>query len=318
MGNSCELSRYRRIEDHRHFRLKPTHKALIIWHVLAVWYYFNIAVCESTSVVDKFQLVDLTHVFDNTTLYWVTEPSLVLNVTYNGTLPDKNIWYQKDQIYGATHGGTHMDAPCHFAKGRWCVSDIPLERLVVPAVVVDVSQEVNSDSHLTKDLLLAWEDIHGQIPDNSLLLVYTGWSKYWPDRLNYTGTEEKNISALKFPSIKAEAAEWLVAKRKVVGVGIDTMSVDIPNERPSTHVALMTNNIYGLENVNNLDQLPPTGAMVYVMPMKLKSASGAPCRLLAQIPNGMFNGGNFNGLPGMSIYLIIFIATSYYYRFSNR
>ncbi|GIY54756.1 uncharacterized protein CEXT_564081, partial [Caerostris extrusa] len=194
--------------------------------------------------------------------------------------------YQKDEFSAATHGGTHLDAPCHFAKGRWCVSDIPLPHLVVPAAVVDISSQVdgNPDVHLTTDHLLEWEEQHGQIRDGSLLLVYTGWSMYWPNPLNYTGTDVRDKNQLKFPSITGDAAKWLVSNRKIVGVGLDTMSIDIPNGTyPDTHVTLMKKNIYGLENVNNLHLLPATGATVYVMPMKLKGASGAPCRIFAQL-----------------------------------
>lgn len=90
---------------------------------------------------------------------------------------------------------------------------------------------------------------------------------------------------LRFPSIEKEVAEWLVEKRKVVGVGIDTMSLDVPNRRPNVHITLMERNIYGLENLENLHLLPATGAVVYVMPMKLRYASGAPCRVVAQVGN---------------------------------
>jgi len=246
----------------------------------------------------------------------VTEPSLVLNVTYNGTIPGGDIWYQKDEMSAATHGGTHIDAPCHFAKGRWCVSDIPIERLVVPAAVVDISRQVdgNPDVHLTTDMLMEWENKHGQIPEGILLLIYTGWSQFWPDRLKYSGTVERgNASLLQFPSITTQVAEWLVAHRSVVGVGIDTMSVDIPNSTLQTHVTLMENNIYGLENVNNLQKLPPTGSMVYVMPMKLKGASGAPCRLVAQISDSIMSGvSESNSCTHVMLLIAVVLATFVY------
>ncbi|GFR22122.1 uncharacterized protein TNCT_131591 [Trichonephila clavata] len=287
--------------------LKSTHKSIILWHVLVVAYVlFN----SFTDGESNFNFVDLSHVFDNTTIYWVTEPALKLNVTYNGTLPGKTYWYQKDVFSAATHGGTHLDAPCHFAKGRWCVSDIPLNHLIVPAAVIDISKEVdgNSDVHLTSDHLLHWEKEHGQIQDGSLVLIYTGWSKYWPDPLSYSGTEEKDASQLRFPSIEGEAAKWLVENRKIVGIGLDTMSLDIPNGTfPNTHVTLMEKNIYGLENVNNLDLLPPTGATVFVMPMKLKLASGAPCRVVAQLRGATTSDGVSYSLFGSSFVFIMAI-----------
>ncbi|GFT46385.1 uncharacterized protein NPIL_121111, partial [Nephila pilipes] len=283
--------------------LKPTHKSIIIWHVLVAAYVLLSSFTKGDSNAQNFNFVDLSHVFDNTTIYWVTEPPLKLNVTYNGTLPGKTYWYQKDVFSAATHGGTHLDAPCHFAKGRWCVSDIPLDHLVVPAAVIDISKEVSGDPdvHLTSDHLLDWEKKHGQIRDGSLVLVYTGWSKFWPDPLTYSGTEEREKSQLRFPSIEGEAAKWLVEHRKIVGVGLDTMSLDIPNGTfPNTHVTLMEKNIYGIENVNNLDMLPPTGATVFVMPMKLKWASGAPCRVVAQLPAGSASGATSYTMLGSS------------------
>ncbi|KFM72704.1 hypothetical protein X975_16815, partial [Stegodyphus mimosarum] len=283
---------YPQQQPRRRRKLNATHKSLIIWHAIAACYYLCSSFCTAEMARGNFELVDLSHVFDNTTIYWVTEKPLFLNVTFNGTVPGKGYWYQKDEIYAATHGGTHLDAPCHFAVGRWCVSDIPLKRLVVPAVVIDISHYVKEDPdiHLTKDHLIEWESKYGEIPDESLLFVKTGWSRYWPDPATYTGTTERNASLLKFPSIKPEAAKWLTENRKIVGVGIDSMSMDVPNQGVQTHITLNEKNIYGLENVNNLDALPPKGATAYVMPMKLKAASGAPCRIVAQIPHDLSNG----------------------------
>lgn len=203
-----------------------------------------------------------------------------------------------------------------------------MHHLVVPAVVIDISDYVqdNPDRHLTLEQVLQWEKDHGPIPDGSLLLVRTGWARFWSDRIKYSGIDGRDekkekggmvdlsdepkdgtsgrlsdgtkdgmidlsdsmkstdaTTKLRFPSIEKEVAEWLVEKRKVVGVGIDTMSVDVPNRRPSVHVTLMEKNIYGLENLENLHLLPATGTVVYVMPMKLRYASGAPCRVVAQV-----------------------------------
>ncbi|KAF8789143.1 Isatin hydrolase like protein [Argiope bruennichi] len=291
--------------------MKPAHKSFLIWHVLVAGYFLFNAFTKGDQIVHDLNIIDLSHVFDNTTIYWVTEPTLKLNVTYNGTIPEKNYWYQKEEISAATHGGTHLDAPCHFARGQWCVSDIPLTHLVVPAVVVDISAEVdgNPDVHLSSNHLIEWEKIHGHIPDRSLLLIYTGWSRFWPHPLNYTGTEERDKSQLKFPSIQPEAASWLVANRKIVGIGLDSMSVDIPNSSfPGTHVTLMEKNIYALENVNNLQLMPPTGATVFVMPMKLKGASGAPCRIFAQLPGSMTSGGSGYITFGSSFALVLAVV----------
>lgn len=185
-----------------------------------------------------------------------------------------------------------MDSPCHFALGRWCIADIPLENLVVPAVIVDISNYVadNPNNDLSLGHMTEWENEHGPIPDKSLLLIRTGWSKFWPDPLSYTGTTERKAELLKFPSIKPEVATWLVENRNIVGIGIDVMSIDKPIGMKEVHRTLMDKNIYGLENVNMPEALPATGIKAYVMPMKLKDASGAPCRIFIEVPEGMTNG----------------------------
>lgn len=272
------------LEPQRRRTMKPTHTSLIAWHVIAICYYLYTSVFCNGQSIGTSTLRDLTHTFDDNTIYWVTAKRLNFTVTYNGTFPGQDYWVQVDEIAAPTHGGTHMDAPCHFALGKWCISDIPLERLVVPAVVVDISRivEDNPTVHLSSEHLVQWERLNGRIPDGVVLLIRTGWSRFWPDPLKYSGTLEKNDTLLKFPSIRPDAAKWLLANRNIVGIGIDTMSVDIPGQTPETHVMLYDKNIYGLENVNLIDPLPPKGIRLYVMPMKLKGASGAPCRIFAE------------------------------------
>lgn len=277
--------------------LKPAFKGFLLWHIFAAFCLFTNHLCSGNSASGE-ALIDLSHVFDNTTIYWATAKPLSMNVVFNGTT-EKGYWYQAEEISAATHGGTHMDAPCHFAKGRWCIADIPLNHMIVQAVVIDISNHVKGDPsvHLTAKHLTSWEEDHGKIPKGSLLLVRTGWSEYWPDPATYTGTTERNVSLLRFPSMTAEAAQWIVDNRDVVGVGIDTMSVDRPGSPlPRSHQILMEKNIYALENVNNLQLLPPTGATAYVLPMKLKDASGAPCRIVASLPNHQHNSASNGGL----------------------
>lgn len=203
-----------------------------------------------------------------------------------------------------------MDSPCHFALGRWCIADIPLENLVVPAVVIDISNYVadNPNNHLSLGHMTEWENEHGPIPDKSLLLIRTGWSRFWPDPLSYSGTTERKAELLKFPSIMPEVATWLVENRNIVGIGIDVMSIDKPVGMKEVHRTLMDKNIYGLENVNMPEALPATGVKAYVMPMKLKDASGAPCRIFIEVPEGMTNGNvGSNGISHLWTVVIIFL-----------
>ena len=131
-----------------------------------------------------------------------------------------------------------------------------------------------------------WEKLHGRIPDGSILLVRTGWGKFWPDRKRYLGTDRPGDTAnLHFPGISKEAAEFLTKNRKIYGVGIDTASLDYgPSRDFITHRILNEAGIYGLENVASLEKVPATGARIMALPMKIKGGSGGPVRIVALLP----------------------------------
>lgn len=195
--------------------------------------------------------------------------------------------YQSEEIQLATHTGTHLDAPCHFASKRWCVSDIPIEHLVDrPGVVVDVTKECirNRDYEVTVDDFNKWELLHGHIPDGGIILIKTGWARYWPIKEQYFGTETNDPSTAHFPGIHPTAARWLVQNRNVVGVGIEGPSVDAGQAvAAETHVILFEKNVYGLENVPNLYQMPPRGFQLTILPLKLEGGSGSPVRIVANL-----------------------------------
>ncbi len=193
----------------------------------------------------------------------------------------------------AEHGGTHLDAPAHFSEGKLRVHEIPISRLVGPAVRVDISEKasMNRNYQLTVKDLQDWEGINGNIPDGSLLFVYTGWGAFYPDRLAYFGSiregthlDDQGNSLYQFPGVAPEAASWLVSNRQISGLGIDTASVDYGQSvNFLTHQILYGANVYGMENVANLDKLPTTGARVHALPMKIEDGSGAPLRIFAML-----------------------------------
>ncbi|XP_055925230.1 isatin hydrolase-like [Argiope bruennichi] len=233
-----------------------------------------------------FEMVDLTYVFDNTTLYWPEQKKFELKVILNGTMSD-GYWFQIEEYFSGIHVGTHMDAPCHFAKGRWCVDEIPLERLVVPAAVIDITEKAEKDRDALVEVedLLKWEFHTGHTLDGATIMVRSGWSKRWPDREAYTGTADYDPKKLHFPGVSKDAAQWLVDNRNIYGLGIDTLSVDNGISKDfMTHRILYDKNIYGLENVANLDKIPLYGATIIAMPMKVGKGSGAPVRLVATFP----------------------------------
>lgn len=230
--------------------------------------------------------IDLSYPFDSATIYWPTAQPFHLEVVSAQRTP-AGYYYAANNIAAAEHGGTHLDAPIHFAEGRYTTDQIPLDRLIGPAVVIDVTARVDSagaDYLITVADLTAWEAGHGPIPAGAIVLFNTGWGRRWPDRQRVLGTTKTGAAAvpeLHFPGIAPDAAQWLVA-RAVHAVGIDTPSIDRGQSTTfETHVVLLGANIPGLENVANLDRLPPTGAFVVALPMKIRGGSGGPLRIVA-------------------------------------
>ena len=229
-------------------------------------------------------VVDLSYSFDESTIYWPTDTEGFRHekVAY-GKTPDGN-WYASFNFAASEHGGTHLDAPIHFAEGKQSVEEIPIERLVGPGVKINIAEQAarDRDYGLTAADIRAWEARAGQIPAGAIVLVETGWGRYWGNRLMYLGSDKPgDASDLHFPGISRAAAELLV-ERRVAVVGIDTASLDHgPSQDFPAHQVLNGANIPGLENVANLDQLPERGFLIVALPMKIAGGSGAPCRIVA-------------------------------------
>ncbi len=237
--------------------------------------------------IDEGKLVDLTHPFDEHTVAWPTNKPFSWEKTSWGMTPG-GYWYASADFATSEHGGTHIDAPIHFGRGRQAVDEIPLRKLVGPAVVIDVVKAVeqNRDYRLTVADIAAWERRHGRIPDGAIVLMRTGWAKYWPDRKKYFGTDTPHDPAtLHFPGFSKETAEFLLKERKIDGVGIDTASIDYGQSRDFiVHQILNGADVYGLENIANLDKLPPAGATLIALPIKIKGGTGGPVRIIAILP----------------------------------
>jgi len=231
--------------------------------------------------------IDLTHPFSAEAVYWPTAQGFTLErVAYGPT--EAGHFYAANNFSAAEHGGTHLDAPIHFAAGRQTADAIPVDRLVGPAVVVDVSDRATADYLISVADLEGWESSHGRIPDGAILLLRTGWSRYYGNRARYLGTDvtgPEAVPLLHFPGLDPDAARWLVRERAVDAVGIDTPSIDYGQSTAfGTHVALYDADIPGFENVTNLEQVPATGAYVVALPMKIAGGSGGPLRIVAFVP----------------------------------
>lgn len=180
------------------------------------------------------------------------------------------------------HLGTHLDAPNHFEPGQPSVDEIPPDELFGPGIVIDVSGAASADNDylVSLDDVHRWEAKHGRIPAGAIVLAYTGWSKFWENETRYQNRDV--MGRLHFPGFSPEAVEFLIDRRQVRGIGLDTMSVDrgLSRDFPVHHV-LGKSERYGLENLAHLDKLPPKGFYLFVAPMKIETGSGAPARVFA-------------------------------------
>ena len=235
------------------------------------------------------KFVDLSHTYDSSTIFWPTAETFALQKVADGDTPG-GFYYAANNFSGSEHGGTHIDAPIHFARGHQTVDLIPLESLIAPAVVVDVTQACaeNIDYQITVEDLTRFEQQHGRIPEGSIVLFKTGFASRWPNALRYLGTSERGdaaVAKLHFPGLHPEAAEWIVHNRKVKSVGIDTASIDFGQSTLyKSHQTLYERDVPALENLASLDRLPPTGALLIALPMKIGGGSGAPVRVVAVVP----------------------------------
>jgi kynurenine formamidase len=239
---------------------------------------------------DNMKIVDLTYAFDESAIYWPTADGFKLEVIYKG-VTENGYYYSANNISCAEHGGTHLDAPIHFYENRNSVDEIPLENLIGNAVVIDVSEKcLNDRDYLIEiDDFNKWERENGDISENTIILLKTGYGKYWPDRTKYMGTDERGVEAvakLHFPGLHPDAASWLVKERHIKAVGIESPSIDYGQSKHfKSHVILTENNIPIFENVANLETLPANNFTVIALPMKIKGGSGGPLRIIALLQN---------------------------------
>lgn len=256
------------------------------WAALALVAVAAIASARDLTALGDADLVDLSHAFDAETIYWPTARRFTLEPVAHGHTHG-GWWYAANDFCAAEHGGTHLDAPVHFAEGGATADAIPLTKLVGAAVVVDMTAKADAD----RDALLAVADLeadearHGAIPPGAIVLVRTGWASRWPDAARYLGTAVRGDTAgLHFPGVSEAAARWLVAHR-VRAVGIDTASIDRGTSVDfQAHRVLAAAAIPVFENLANLRRLPAREAVVVALPMKIRGGSGGPLRALAILP----------------------------------
>ena len=238
-------------------------------------------------IIDVSRVIDLSYSFGPETIYWPTAEPFKLTRVAHGRTPG-GYWYVSNNISMAEHGGTHMDAPIHFGEGKMTAAQVPLSSCIGPACVIDVSAAAarDADYRMTVADVETWEKHHGRIPRGAIVVMNSGWGARWPDKKLYLGTDKPmDVPNLHFPGYSKEAAEFLVRKRDIAALAIDTASIDYGQSKDFiVHQVLNGANKPGFENVANAGRLPPTGATFIALPLKIEEGSGGPTRIIAVLP----------------------------------
>jgi kynurenine formamidase len=220
--------------------------------------------------------IDLTHTITPTIPTWDGSCGFKLQILldYNDCTTEVKFHVQRFEMVAGI--GTHMDAPAHCIAGANTIDKLQLTSLCVPCVVIDVRTQADAYYTVSWQDLENFENRYGIIPAGSLVAINTGWDRFWHDADAYRNNH-------KFPSISPEVARWLV-NRKIVGIAIDTLGVDRPEDGYPVHPILLGAGIYIIENATNLDKLPPVGAFTIALPIKVANSTEAPIRFVGIIP----------------------------------
>ncbi len=258
--------------------------------ILVALLVLSVATALSAGEPEAPQILDMTYVFDSSSIYWPTATSFTLTQVARG-INEAGWWYASNDFAASEHGGTHADAPIHFVEDGRSIDQVPLQEWIGPAVKIDVvaSCKKDRDYLLRVADIIAWEEQHGRIPDGAWVIMYTGIdTAYYPDRKGVLGTDKTGPAALghlHFPGFSPESVELLISKRSITGIAIDTPSIDYGRSKDfKAHQILCGAGKLAVENIANLDQLPPVGATLYVVPMPIRGGTGAPTRVFAVLP----------------------------------
>jgi kynurenine formamidase len=228
----------------------------------------------------KLKIIDLSWPLNAKNAYWPGDNYKPFELHTIATLERDGVLSKAFSSH--EHLGTHLDAPNHFQRDGASVDQIPPSQLLGPGVMIDVSAAAAADA----DYLVKVADIeqfetrNGPIPSGAIVLVNTGWGRFWDNPDRYQGKDV--MGRLHFPGFSAEAARFLVDQRQARGIGLDTMSVDYGLSRDfAVHHVLGRAGRYGLENLARLETLPPRGFYLFVAPIKIEGGSGGPARVFA-------------------------------------
>jgi len=248
------------------------------------------ACAQAGSAPHPASVLEMSYPFDANTIYWPNARPFVLAKGPWG-INEKGYWYASNEYSAAEHGGTHADAPIHFARGGRTIDQIPIQEWIGPAAKIDVTAECAKDRNYLLRVadVERWEASHGRLPSGAWVIMYTGiGTAHYPDKTKVLGTDltgEAALVHLSFPGFSPEVATFLVKQRSIRGIAIDTPSIDCGRSTDfMVHQIVFAADRLALENIANLDKLPAAGAMLYVVPMLIAEGTGAPARVFAILP----------------------------------
>ncbi|XP_070206379.1 isatin hydrolase-like [Littorina saxatilis] len=286
-----------------------TYHPTMLWTVVSLLSFAPVMSRSGGGLVDRLMLqrqqqqqqqqqervVDLSHTLGPDTLFWPGFPGFNLTHLVKGNTSG-GFWLEANWISTSEHGGTHLDAPAHFAQGGEHLQDLSVDKFFGPGIVVNASGQaaVNPDFQLGVTDLENWEDQNGRISPQSVVLVNFGWSPRYPDRYRYFNTlTPDDPGTFHFPGIGLQALQWLVQQRDTKLIGVDVPSVDHAQAQNfEGHQFLCAHRIPFVESLTHLDQLPAQGMTVYAVPLSIVGGSGLPVRAFAVV----------NGAEGMRVW----------------
>lgn len=221
-------------------------------------------------------LIDLTHTLTKDIATWTLNCGFHVETKLDYHQNTKEPRFKVQQLKMHAGIGTHMDAPSHCIQNGLSIADLPIENFVADGICIDVSNLIKTDTfELTIDHIINFETMWGPIPDKNLIIVYTGWSKFWNEPKKY-------VNNFKFPSISKSAAQYFLEK-DALGIAVDTMSPDLPSQNHPVHELFLGKSKYIIENVAHADKLPAKGFKIIALPIKAKDCTESPIRLIASI-----------------------------------
>jgi kynurenine formamidase len=229
------------------------------------------------------KIVDLTYPLNAQSAFWPADNYQPFELKTIATLEKDGVLSKSFSM--PEHLGTHLDAPNHFERDQPSVDRIPPAQFFAPGVMIDLAgpAAMDHDVRLTREHIEAWERAHGRIPEGAVVLLNTGWGKFWTNVPRYQNRDVHG--RMHFPGYSEEAARFLLSERNARGLGIDTLSIDYGLSRDFiVHHVVNSLGRYGLENVAHLDDLPPRGFWLIVAPIKIETGSGGPTRIFAVLP----------------------------------